>query len=322
MIRRLAVLALFVLAACGRPPVRDEVTVQFFDDREEITVTAETFFDRGTASKRVEAARSAAVEGIDAWGLRFARMSPQYEELTFARHRGELERVTRVIRIPAEDLQRLFSDTNITVNLIRGDGWRELAFYPGSSSRASREQIRHFDEQLGSWSKEVARYFVAIDHLYDYLDENPQRARYVFAALLSERDSAVLEDEEPLLRAVIDAMEEIGNRMDAQQDDAFTFAEEADLIYNPFPARMVIRVPREKDLVIERVDLFATIASLEGKWISPDPLAALLQEKSPTSDQLSEMPRKSASVINATDIENAIREQLARPRTHTLRWAD
>lgn len=321
--RRLTALAVLLLAAaCGRQPVRDEVIVQFHDDRDEVTVTAETWFDHGSTNQRVEAARGEALHGLDAWTVRFARMDPQSEEITFARREGELERVTRRIRIPAEDLQRLFSDTNITLNLVRGHGWRELSFYPGSSSRASREQIRHFEAELRSWSKEVARYFVAVDHLYDYLDENPHRSKFVFAALVNEKDAAVLEDEEPLLRAVIDTMERIAERMDAHEESAFTFTEEADLIYNPFPARMVIKVPNEKDLVIERIDLFATIAALEGKWISPDPLAALLKEESPTGEQLAAMPRKSTSVINASHIEAAIREQLAQPRTYTVRWLD
>ncbi len=323
MPRRLAALAVLLLAtACGRLPVRDEVVVQFHDDRDEVTVTAETLFDHGNSSQRVESARSAALQGLDPWTVRFARMDPQSEEITFARRQGELERVTRRIRIPADDLQRLFSDTNITLNLIRGEGWRELSLYPGSSSRASREQIRHFEEELHAWSRDVARYFVAIDHLYDYLDENPHRSKFVFAALVNEKEAAVLEDEESLLTAVIESMERIAERMDAHEDDAFTFAEEADLIYNPFPARMVIRAPGEKELVIERIDLFATIAALEGKWVSPDPLAALLKEELPTGEELAAMPRKSTSVINASHIETAIREQLAQPRTYTVRWLD
>ena len=142
MARRLAAVALLVLAtACGRPPVRDEVTIQFHDDRDTVTVTAETTFDRNVATTRVESARSAALAGTDPWTVRFARLSPVSEEIEFARHRGELERVTRIVRIPEEELQRVFADTSITVNLLRGDGWRELTFYPGSSSRASRDQV-------------------------------------------------------------------------------------------------------------------------------------------------------------------------------------
>ncbi len=319
---RLAALALLVLAACARPPVRDEVTVQFFEEGDEIAVTAVTSFDHGSMSRRVEAARTAALAGQDPWSVRFARLSPQSEEVTFTKHRGELDRVKRSIRIPADDLQRIFADTSVTVSLIEGEGWRELTFYPGSSSRASREQTAHFESQLSTWSNEVARYFTAIDHLYDYLDENPQRAKFVFAALVNEKEAAVLEDEEPLVTAVVGAMERIAERMDAAEAESFTFAEAADLIYNPFPAKLTVRVPREKDLVIEPVDLFKAIAALEGKWITPDPLAALLKEESPTAEQLAALPRESRTVVNGGEIADAIREQLAQPRTYSVRWAE
>lgn len=317
---RLAAVVLLLLAACGRPPVRDEVTVEFFEDRPEIEVTATTRFDTGSSLQRVEAARAAALAGIDPWTTRLNRLSPKVEEVTFARRDGELERVTRSVVIPAEDLQRVFSDASITVSLIDGEGWRELSFYPGTSTRATREQTRLFEAQLHSWSTDVARYFTAIDHLYDYLGENPHRAEFVFAALVGPKDSPVLEDEEPLVRAVVESMERIADRMDDEGERAVTFAEVADLVYNPFPARIVVRVPREKDLVIEPVDLFAAIAALEGRWISPDPLAALLKEEAPTAEQLARLPRQSANIVSAGEIAGAIREQLARPRTYSIRW--
>lgn len=323
MSKRLAALALLLLAACARPPVRDEVRVQFHEEGGEITVRAETTFDVSSISRRVETARAAALAGNDQWSVRFGRLSPAAEEVTFSRQRGELQRVTRTIRIAEDELQRVFADTSITVGLLRGDGWRELTFYPGTSSRASREQRQHFEGQLNSWSNEVARYFTAIDHLYDYLGENPHRAKPVFTALVNEQEAAdVLEDEQPLLAAAMNAMERIADRMDAAEEESVTFAEEADLIYNPFPARMVVRVPNEKDLVIEPVDLLQAIASLQGKWISPDPLAALLKEEAPTADELAAMPRKSASVVHAGEIAGAIREQLARPQTYSIRWTD
>ena len=319
--RLAAAAALLLFAACGRPPVRDEVTVQFYEEGNEITVRAETSFDLRTASRRVEQAQSAAMAQTDPWAVRFAQLTPVADEVTFLRNRGELERVTRTIRIPEDDLQRVFSDTSITVNLIRGEGWRELTFYPGSSSRASREQVRHFEGQLNLWSSDVARYFTAIDHIYDYLGEHPHRAKPLFAALLNEKEPAdVLEDEEPLLTAVLAVMERVADRMDAAEQDSWSLAEEADLIYNPFPARVVVRVPREKELVIEPVDLFKAIAALEGKWISPDPLAALLKDEQATADQLAAMPRRSVAVPNAGEIAGAIREQLARPKTYAIRW--
>ena len=326
MRKGLAALALLVLAACTKPPVTDEVTIQFFEDHDDVRITAETKFAMNSDSPRVEAARTAAITGIDPWTVRFNRINPELDHITFERERGELERVVHVVRVPAEDLQRVFSDTSVTLQVLRGEGWRELSLYFGSTPRATREQQRQFDDALKSWSHDVAHYFIAIDHLYDYMDENPHRAEALFAALVASKEEdppLVAEEELPFIEAVMASMDRIGLRMDAVQGDAATLSELADLIYNPFPAKLTIRAPREKDLVIEPVDLFQEITALEGKWISPDPLAALLKaEEMPSAADLAAMPRKSASVVDASEIERTIREQLARPKTYTYRWRD
>lgn len=326
MRKGLAALALLVLAACTKPPVTDEVTIQFFEDHDDVRITAETKFAMNSDSPRVDAARTAAITGIDPWTVRFNRINPELDHITFERERGELERVVHVVRVPAEDLQRVFSDTSVTLQVLRGEGWRELSLYFGSTPRATREQQRQFDDALKSWSHDVAHYFIAIDHLYDYMDENPHRAEALFAALVASKEEdppLVAEEELPFIEAVMASMDRIGLRMDAVQGDAATLSELADLIYNPFPAKLTIRAPREKDLVIEPVDLFQEITSLEGKWISPDPLAALLKaEEMPSAADLAAMPRKSASVVDASEIERTIREQLARPKTYTYRWRD
>ena len=324
MRKRSAALVLVVLAACGRPPVTDEVTVQFSDEDDTAVITAETKFDLSSRNPRVEAARNAALAGTDPWTVRFARLTPELDRVTFERNRGDLARVVHTVRVPADDLQRVFSDTSVTVLLTRADGWNELTLLPGASTRATREQERHFEEHLRSWSGDVARYFRAIDHLYDYLDENPHRAEAMFAALVAskEEDPLVTEEELPFLEAVMHAMERIAARMDATEGAAFTFGEVADLIYNPFPAKMTFRAPGAKDLVIEPVDLYGAIAALEGKWISPDPLAALLRNDIPPASELAAMPRKSAAAPDASEIAAAIKEQLARPKSYTLRWRE
>lgn len=291
-------------------------------------VTASTRFLPGPET---EHARAAALSGTDAWSIRFARLpAPEEEHLTYRRQRGTLERVTRSARIPADDLQTLLSDTNITVDVVHGEGWRELAFYPGSGGRATREQQRELEGALATWSESVARYFNAVHRLYSYLQEQPGRDRYVFAALLEENfeQAPVLDEEAPLVEAVVDAMAGIAEAMDAQEGRAAHLADVADLVYNPFPARVVVRVPGDvlasdgfnEDLTIERVDLFAAVSALEGRWISPDPLAALLRDERPAAEQLAEMPRKSQAVVSAGEIAGAIREQLVRPRTYSVRW--
>jgi hypothetical protein len=342
MARRVALLLLLLpllfLPACTPPPVSDEVTVEFTAG-DAVVVTAETTFtlkpQNEQARTRVESARSAAETETDPWAVRFASLTPESDRVTFQHDHGTLERVTRSVRIPSRDLQHVFSDAHITVNVLQGEGWRELEFYPGTSVRATREQQRHFDENLVEWSALVARYYGSVDLLYHYMDQNPARAQDLFRALLEQRDEAVpgpvlLEIEEPLVEDVRSAMEAVATRMDEDQGRADTFAEEADLIFNPFPARLTIKMPKEvlsmtgfsKELTIEPVNLFDAITGLEGRWISPDPLAALLRDQEPSPPQLARQERQSTSSVQPSQVAEAIRGQLARPKTYVVRWRD
>ena len=339
MLRRVAVVLLLLIASCTQPPVRDELTIEFSDDplEEKVTVTAETIFDLDVKTPegraRVESARASALAGTDAWSARFARLDPEIERMTQQRRRGVLDRVSRSVVIHADDLQQVFSDSSITVRYSRSGGSCEMLMFPGGSTRASREQQRRFDEELVAWSADVSHYYAAIYHLYAYMNANPERARYLYAALINEKgvdgaEPVVLEDEQALVDATSDAMEQVAERLDEETGRATTFAEEADLIFNPFPARVIVRVPGrvssskgfDNQLTIEPVDLLASVGKLEGTWISPDPLAQLLREQSPTADELAHMPRRADSVVTPSEIAAALRAELTRPTTYSVHW--
>lgn len=341
MRKRIAALLMLLAASCAQFPVTDEVKVDFTGEPGRVLVTAETTFQlqprSDEARARIDIARAAAQSGTDAWALRFARLHAEEERVTHQTRRGVLERVTRVVDIPDDELQQVFADTSVTVDVVNGDGWRELRFYPGTSARATREQQRRFASELSAWSALVARYFTAVHHLYAYMDENPGRAQYLFAALMNEKREdgslpVVAEEEQPLIDDVEHAMDDVGARMDEQEGRAATFEEEADLVFNPFPARITINLPgdvlstegfaaqKDHTLVIEPVSLFAAIAGLEGKWITPDPLAVALREQSPTSEEWAAMPRHSTAIVSASSVAEAIREQLARPKAYVVRW--
>jgi len=344
-LRKLAVAlaALILAASCAKLPVTDEVRIEFTDSGHAVVVTAETTFDMKPPNelmqKRVDAARALAQANNDPWAVRFARLHAFGDSVTMQRDHGVLERVTRSVTIPPDELPMVFSDANITVNVLKGEGWREVSFYPGGSTRATRDQQREFNTELSEWSVSIARYFRAIHDVYSYLDRAPQRAQWVFAAIIGERnpdgsDPVVLEEEQPLVDAVTSAMTEIADRMDANEGRAATFAEEADLIFNPFPARVTIHLPGDaigsegfttnakRDLVIEPVDLYKTLGGMEGRWISPDPLVALLREDGATASQIAAAKRRSTSVVSSTDIADAIRAQLERPRSYSVRWRE
>ncbi|HYI11319.1 MAG TPA: hypothetical protein VEK57_19850 [Thermoanaerobaculia bacterium] len=337
-----AVAALVLLAACApQPPVQDEVTVEFVKD-DRVVVTAETTFDltpdSDEARLRVDTARSAAISDTDIWSVRFARLSPEAERLILDKDHGDLERVSRSVRIPTRDLQQVFSDANITVHVLQGEGWKELTFYPGGSSRASREQQARFRDDLETWSGSVARYFGAVHRMYAYMDRNPTRAEVLFDELLETNPDDIVEvllaeEEQPLIDDLLGAMEDIASRMDQQNGRAATISEDADMIYNPFPGRVTVELPgeivssegfeiRDKRAVIEPVSLFDAITRLEGRWISPDPLAALLRDQTPKAEELARKERRSTSGIDATEVANALREQLVRPKTYVVRWRD
>lgn len=337
-----ALAALLLVTACAQPPVQDEVTIDFSGEDGTVFVTAETRFELDPKSAfekaRVDSARAAAVAQTDPWAARFARISPESERHSTQKQRGALERVTRAVRIRDEDLQVVFADTNITVNVTNGDGWRELAFYPGASGRASREQHARFNTALLQWSESIARYYTAVHHLYSYMDRNPQRAQFMFASLLDEKGAdgvvpALAEEEQALVDRVLEAMDAIAAKMDEQEGRALTFAEDADMIFNPFPARMVVRVRGDvishdgftksnDNLVIEPIELFTSISALEGQWITPDPLAAILKDETPTSTQLAAIDRKSTLSVDASDIAEGVRKQLARSPSYVVRWRE
>jgi hypothetical protein len=339
MLRRISVILLLLLpiAGCTQPPVRDELTLDFSGEDDSVTVTAETIFElepkTREARTRIDDARAAALAGTDAWSARFARFNPEVERTMQQRRHGELERVSRSVVIGADELQQVFSDSSITVRFSRSAATCELLMFPGGSTRASREQQRRFDEELNAWSGEVAHYYNAIHHLYAYMNANPERARYMFAALLDEKgvdgaDPVVFDEEQALVDAVSDAMEQVAQRLDDEEGRAATFAEETDMIFNPFPARITVRVPGHvssnkgftDQLTIEPIDLLGSVAKLEGRWISPDPLAALLREETPTAEQLAREPRSADAVVNASEIAAALRAELTRPTTYSLHW--
>src|SRR5436309_9713214 len=115
--------------------------------------------------------------------------------------------------------------------------------------------------------------------MYAYLDENPQRAAARFNALFSEGDQ-----EQPVLLTETEMNLEESARRSIEnlafgEHDTEDLEREADLVFNPFPATLVVRVPTEPlivegftreekgRLVAHTMDLLDAVASLEGKWI-------------------------------------------------------
>jgi hypothetical protein len=172
--------------------------------------------------------------------------------------------------------------------------------------------------------------------MYGYMNEHSARATEIFAALFRDEDdtqpSLITDEEHDLIIALRKALNALTEDDDTEQLEA-----EADLVYNPLPARIVVRVPgepllvegfalgRDKELVAEPPSLLEAIASLEGRWVTPDPLAFSIRPGGggdPASEAalIAAMPRRTAVVVGAIEVSDAIVEKLRPAPRYRVRW--
>ena len=338
---RLVALLALLLVACD-PVVRRIVTLTFDPTGEKVTVSASTHLGDAKAGTReyaeVEEERASLLAERDEWSLRFGQALPESETVTQQRTRGKLESVERRATLAVDQLQKLFFDTPITITTTRGEGWSELNIYAGSSMRSTAAQRRQAERIMAAYSARAVRYFHAIDVMYSYLDEKPQRAAEMFTDVFSED-----RDERPILseneRSITDDVRHAGAALfdTGDLDSTASVDRIFDLVYNPFPAQFKVAVKGQALAVegFDRIDketfeiktptAFEAVAALEGRWISPDPIALLYKtDDKKTAAELAAMidtaPRHAATVVTASEVAGAIVEKMRPAPRYRLRW--
>jgi hypothetical protein len=331
-------LAVFLLSACGvKPVVQNRLTLGFYDDTRRVHVNTETRIGETSNSvmeERATSLREAIAGNRDEWSLRYNAVRIEDERLTIDRHDGKINRVERLSTIDRDDLPRFFDDMSVTISLLPNAGGTELTIIPGASNRATRQQRERVLEKLHSWSHDAAAYFEALGHLYAYLDEHPERAETAFTLYLGDHDQkSTIEQEQALIDALSNASERLVDRMHVADTESLTIDEEFDLVFNPFPAEIVVHAPRaivfsenfdkrdDSNVVIPRRGLLDAITTLEGKWITPDPLAMSLRGDIKPAD-LAKLPRHWAPVVTAAEIEKAVGERLKPASVYRVRWME
>lgn len=323
--------------------MRRVVTLTFDATGERVTIAATTII--GNAKPKTaeygeaEEERGALLAERDQWAIRFAQLNADAERITFERSHGRLDSAERRATVPTDQLQKFFFDVPITVTTTRGEGWMELAMYGGTSNRASSVQRRLAEKMLDAYSARAVRYFNAVRAMYGYLDEHPQRAHILFTDVFANDDDRALVSE--MERSLTDRVRESINALvdtadietDASIDHVF------DLVHNPFPAQFRIAI-KGVPLVVEgfsRYDsetfeikpptIFEAVPSLEGRWISPDPLALALKpetEKKNASElasMIDTLPRRFDVVVTQSEVAAAIVEKMRPAPRYRLRWA-
>jgi len=320
--RRLALLTFVLLAACR--VTRPDVKLTFDETGQRITIDEKS--EIKTPSERDET-----IAGRDAWSLRFRQASPEHDRVVFDRTNGDVTGVEHSATINADDLQKFFYDAAVTTSIVRGDGWTELSIYPGTSDRATRVQREAYETQLQTAARLVIRYWASMRSLYNYLDRHPQRADDVFDQLTRDDD-----DKRPpaVTKFELGLINEARRRIDAVTKlDWSEIGINADLAENPLFGLIRVRVPTQTlavegferegdDLVLRPRTLFDAMGELEGRWLSPDPLAMSLRIEK-VDDVLAAMrtaPRHAESVIGTEELIAALREKMRLKSRYRVRF--
>jgi hypothetical protein len=338
MRRRLAIPAILcILAAACDPLARDEMTLTFDDSGETVRVKVssdQNHIDTYHAGEGNHLGEDVLAER-DEWSARFGAASARDERIIIGRTAHKVTSVEEEATVDTANLQRFFFDAGVTVQVIRGDGWTELTMVPGASTRATNKQRDAVQHKLEDYARLGASYFKAVGALYEFLDANPTRAEEAFFGLYSDKreEANLSEKERPLVDAVRTAAEALSAAGESNEKE---FDRTADLVFNPFPAAVAVRVPSEP-LAVEGFERskdgsyiagtatpLQAILNLEGRWVSPDPYGELLRSDGVPPRELAAkvaaMPRKAAPVVVANEVLAAVVKGIQPAPRYRLRW--
>jgi hypothetical protein len=314
--RALAAAGALVLAGCFEEPVEERLTLCFLADGTLVmtasTETSAVSTDGNAALQgRMAETRRAIEEGRDAWRRRFRAAEPAAERVTIDLDGGEVRSARRsAVLIQPDGLRRFFAETGISAFLDAGPTREEagaapasgpaeptpaaaaerheLSITPGAPTRANQEQRRQALEALDRWSELLARYLADAGALYRYVGDHPERATACLSVVLSgatrKPGEELAEGERPLVDALTGDMNEAVKLFDVPETEAYTPNELSHLVWDPFPARIEVRVDgdvhdvegfrRQADgsLAVAGLGLWEAWETLEDRWVAPDPL--------------------------------------------------
>jgi hypothetical protein len=335
--RIFAVALVGLFLACDTVP-RHKLTLTFNDAGDRVTIETRTTLPKlkeATNRARVEQLRDALLGGTDEWAIRFKNAAPERDRVSYERTGGDLTEVTRSATIDAIDIQKFFFDLPITAKVTRSnDGIVELALYPGTSNRATREEREELEKSLDEGAHAARRYINAMRVVYEYLDKHPQRAHDVFEAMFHDEDDPQLivatEREVALIKAVKESMNAL---LDVDWNSA---NREADRVINPFPADIFVRLPSAPLLVegftndaeglyIRPKSLLDALAGLEGRWLYPDPIAVALRSPEMKEKDLVDFfagtGRRAEPVVGLQEVLAGLTAQLKPAETYRVRFS-
>lgn len=291
-------LASLALSSCFDPPIRESLLLRFLPNGAVVATSTVEIADLSVSNseleRRIAEVRREILEGSDAWGARFAAAEPAAERFSWEKRLGNLRAASRsAVFAEPQGLATVFRDTSLSVDytLFEERGFAELSIVPGQSTRATRKQREELDDTMETWTAALAEYLESAQALYAYLEEQPERARACFGTLfaesLPEDDARTLEkltpEEEKIVGRMDDATGMVLSVLVVPDNGSYSPDEVSHLVYDPFPARLAVKLPgaplsvegflagEKGALSVPSLGLWEALKSLEGRWLSPDP---------------------------------------------------
>jgi hypothetical protein len=350
-----AVLLGLAFVSCFESPVREELHLRFLTNGAVVATSRVEISDPDSKnpalSRRLAETRRQLLEGSDAWKARFAATQPAAERFGWEKQLGELRIATRSAAIaePA-GLEALFADTAVsaTYTIDADRGVAELTLTPGVPSRATRRQREELKKTLETWSVALSEYLEAAGDLYAHVERQPDRAPtcfgMLFAEVMEEKELEGLDeptdDEVRLLERLNEAMRQVTDVLLVPDRAEYSPDEVSHLVYDPFPARLSVKLPGPSlhvegfqvgeggTLSVAGLGLWEALRSLEGRWLAPDPVlfyvASSRQGKAKIDlDAFLQKPRRAPPqhhFPSADEIREAIAERLRSARLYRVSW--
>ncbi len=341
------VITCFLLSACFEEPVRDHLHLHLAAGAVVVVWTQEIAAPgraqgNPALARRMEASRDALARGLAPASGWFERTAAAAERVTLERFGGFVRRGrwSAVLTDPLE-LENLLAEMGLTAFIGPAEGGVELSLEPAALPRASRAQREHMNELIGAWSLKVASYLGAGAALYDHLDEHPERAAACFAHLFEGGDDLA---DGPLDSSETALVAELGQRADdvaavllTGDREAFSPNGLSRLVFDPFPAGLTISSAAglvgsegllDSPAGLERapISLWQALIGLEGLWISPDVVTAMVapvpDDEQPEVDPVAfaALPRRHAKAPTAADVEAELRARLTKVDAMRVAW--
>lgn len=336
-----------LLSACFEEPVREHLHLHLAAGAVVAIWTHEVDApDRAqgnaAVARRMDASRDALARGLTPATGWFQRTAAAADRVTLERLDGVVRRGrwSAVLTDPRE-LENLLAEIGLTALVSPTDDVVELYLQPAASPRASRAQRELVDELITSWSTDIARYLAAAATLYGYLDRHPERATACFTHLFEEGDVVagwpLDDDEAPLVEELADRVDDVAAALLTLDDQAFSLNELSRLVFDPFPARLTVSsavgfvahqgfATTPGGLERPPLSLWQALLGLEGLWISPDIVTAVVApapddaQPDPDPAAFASRPRRHTAVPTPSEVEDEIRVRLGDVPITTVTW--